>query len=242
MAMDVHLGEDMAAARRFNAAQRHSRRVRLLRRAIPIGAVLAVGAILFIAIVGPFRTLPANVSVGAITLNGTKVTMELPKLTGFKKDLRPYEVNAHWAAQDIKNPNVIELKELSARIALQDRSFATIEALNGVYDSSADKLDLKDDVRVRTDSGYDVRMDSAQIEFKGGKINAKGLDMVDNGQKIVFLGRVHTVLKLDAPPPKPRPAADAPQAVPPSPLAPQGADTSADHSAGSQAPAQGTKP
>ncbi len=209
---------DFEAEGRYRAAVRHSRRVRLLRRAIPVGAVLAVGAILFFAFFEPFKSLPGNVSVGAITLNGTKVTMELPKLTGFKKDMRPYEVNARWAAQDIKQPNVIELKEINARIALQDRSYATVDALNGVYDSSADKLDLTDDVRVRTDSGYDVRMKSAQIEFKagnveshdpvsvkftGGTIEAMGLEMVDNGQRIVFNGRVRTKMKVVPDEPKP---------------------------------------
>lgn len=210
---------DDAAERRYHAALRHSRRVRLLRRLIPVGAVLAVGAILFLAFFEPFRSIPEGVSVGAVKLNGTKVTMELPKLTGFKKDMRPYEVNAQWAAQDIKNPNVIELKEISARIALQDKSFANIEALNGIYDSGADKLDLKDDVRVRTDTGYDVRMKSAKIEFKagnvtssdpvavrfsGGTIDANGLQMVDNGQRIVFLGRVHTIMKVGPDQPGPQ--------------------------------------
>lgn len=219
---------------RYRAAVRHSRRVRLLRRAIPVGAVLAVGAILFFAFFEPFKSLPGNVSVGAITLNGTKVTMELPKLTGFKKDMRPYEVNARWAAQDVKKPNIIELKEITARIALQDRSYANVEALNGVYDSGADKLDLKDDVRVRTDAGYDVRMKSAQIEFKagnvtstdpvsvkftGGTIEAAGLNMVDNGQRIVFNGRVRTKMKVVPDEPK-TPAAETaapspqPQAAP----------------------------
>lgn len=234
MAFDGSLEGDFEADRRYRAAVRHSRRVRLLRRAIPVGAVVAVGAILFFAFFEPFKSLPENVSVGSITLNGTKVTMELPKLTGFKKDLRPYEVNARWAAQDVKKPNIIELKEISARIALQDRSYATVEALNGVYDSSTDKLELKDDVRVRTDSGYDVRMASARIEFKagnvtskdpvavkftGGTIDAKGLNMVDNGQRIVFNGRVHTMLKLvpdepKAPAPGAAPATQVHEAVP----------------------------
>ncbi len=234
MAFGGSLEGDFEAERRYRAAVRHSRRVRVLRRAIPVGAVLAVGAILFFAFFEPFKSLPENVSVGAITLNGTKVTMELPKLTGFKKDLRPYEVNARWAAQDVKKPNIIELKEISARIALQDRSYATVEALNGVYDSGADKLDLKDDVRVRTDTGYDVRMSSAQIEFKagnvtssdpvsvkftGGTIKAQGLNMVDNGQRIVFNGRVQTKMKVVPDEEKP-PSSGGATASPSPPAAP----------------------
>ncbi len=197
---------------RFSEAMRHSRRVRFLRRAIPIGAVIGVGAIFFIAIYEPFRMLPDGVSIGNVSLNGTKITMELPKLTGFKKDSRPYEVTARWAAQDIKVPNIIELKELKSRIALADRSFATVEAASGVYDSQTEKMTLTNDVRIKTETGYDVRMNSAQIEFKagnvassepvsvrfnGGTIDASAVDMIDNGQHIIFIGPVRTTLQPD---------------------------------------------
>ncbi|WP_460448259.1 LPS export ABC transporter periplasmic protein LptC [Alsobacter sp. SYSU BS001988] len=201
-----------APQKRYAAAVRHSGRVRLLRRAIPIGAVVVVIAIAFVALVKPFRSLPQGLSVGPLSISGTKVTMELPKLSGFKKDNRPYEVTARWASSDVKNPNVIELKEIKARIALQDRGFANVEALNGVYNSQAEAIQLKDDVRVKTDSGYDVTMRSADIDFKsgavnspepievifsGGKINADALEMLDNGQRVIFKGRVHTLMLAD---------------------------------------------
>jgi lipopolysaccharide export system protein LptC len=195
--------------RRYREAARHTRWVRFLRRAIPVGAAATVAGILFVGIVQPFRTLPEGVSISNISLNGTKITMELPRLTGFKKDNRPYEVTAQWAAQDVKTPSIIELKELRARIAMQDRTMANVTAVEGVYDSSIEKLDLKTDVRVRTDSGYDVRMNSARIDFKGGNVSSQepvnvrfsggtidsgSLDMTDNGQRIIFRGRVRTVL------------------------------------------------
>ena len=195
--------------RRYREAARHTRWVRFLRRAIPIGSAATVAAILFVGIVQPFRTLPDGVSIANISLNGTKITMELPRLTGFKKDSRPYEVTAQWAAQDVKKPNIIELKELRARIAMQDKSMANVTSVEGVYDSSIEKLDLKTDVRVKTDSGYDVRMNSARVDFKGGNvssqepvsvrfsggtIDAGNLDMTDNGQHIIFDGRVRTIL------------------------------------------------
>jgi lipopolysaccharide export system protein LptC len=197
----------------YGVAMRHSRRVRLLRRAIPIGAAAAVAAIVFFAFVNPFRALPAGVSIGNVSLNGTRITMELPRLTGFKSDNRPYEVTAQWAAQDIKTPSIIELRDLRARIVMQDKSIATVQSQQGVYDSSNEKLDLRDDVRVRTEAGYDVRMKSARVDFRagnvfsddpvtvnfnGGTIDAARVDMYDSGAHIVFEGRVRTVMKPDA--------------------------------------------
>jgi lipopolysaccharide export system protein LptC len=202
-----------AARERYLAAMRHSGRVRWLRRMIPVGAVLVMGAVAFWAFYEPFKDLPPGVSIGSISVNGTKVTMELPKLSGFKKDNRPYEVSARWAEQDIKNPSIIGLREVKARIALQDRSMADVEALSGTYDSQKETMTLRDDVRVQTQTGYDVRMKSAEIEFKGGNvrtpdpvkvkfsggtIDADSLEMFDNGQKVVFSGRVHTLMRMDA--------------------------------------------
>lgn len=204
---------DVQTADAYGVAMRHSRRVRLLRRAIPIGAAAAVAAIVFFAFVNPFRALPAGVSIGNVSLNGTRITMELPRLTGFKSDNRPYEVTAQWAAQDIKTPSIIELRDLRARVVMQDKSIATVQSQQGVYDSSNEKLDLRDDVRVRTEAGYDVRMKSARVDFRagnvfsddpvtvnfnGGTIDAARVDMYDSGAHIVFEGRVRTVMKPEA--------------------------------------------
>jgi lipopolysaccharide export system protein LptC len=225
--------EDSAARQRYLAALRHSNRVRLLRRMIPVGALAVIGGVGFWAFYEPFKSLPEGVSVGAVTMNGTKVTMELPKLSGFKKDNRPYQVTARWAEQDIKNPSIIGLREVKAQIALQDRSMANVEALNGVYNSQTETMSLRDDVRVRTQTGYDVSMRSAEIEFKGGNVHtpdpvtvkftggsiaADSLDMFDNGQKVVFNGRVRTLMQVGVPAAKSaaKPAADL--AAKPAPL------------------------
>jgi lipopolysaccharide export system protein LptC len=221
MAEARHDDGDPLARQRYVAAVRHSGRVRLLRRIVPVGALLVVAGVAFWAYYEPFKLMPENVSVGAVTMNGTKVTMELPKLSGFKKDNRPYQVTARWAEQDIKNPTVIGLREVKAQIALQDRSTANVEALSGVYNSQTETMSLKDDVHVRTETGYDVRMRSAEIEFKGGNvrtpdpvtvkftggtIDASSLEMYDNGQKVIFNGRVKTVMRVGVPATKPAPA------------------------------------
>jgi lipopolysaccharide export system protein LptC len=232
-----HPAQEQAEAQaRYAQALRHSGRVRLLRRMIPVGALAVMGGVLFWAWYEPFKDLPAGVSVGAISINGTKVTMELPRLSGFKKDNRPYQVTARWAEQDIKNPSIIGLREVKAKIALADRSMADVEALNGTYNSTTEMMTLKDDVRVRTETGYDVRMRSADIEFKagnvhtaepvsvrftGGTIDADSLDMYDNGQKVVFSGRVKTMMRMAAETKPPHAAAPAAQNSPAQPSPPK---------------------
>jgi lipopolysaccharide export system protein LptC len=182
----------------------------MLRLVIPISAMVTISIITFFAFVTPFRILPPGVSISDVNVNGTRITMESPRLTGFKKDNRPYEMTAQWAAQDAKTPNIIELRDLKARIVMQDKSVATVQSQQGIYDSSSEKLDLRDDVRVQTEAGYDVRMKSARVDFrtenvssdepvivkfKGVSIDASGVDMYNNGSYIVFEGRVRTVIK-----------------------------------------------
>ena len=51
--------------------------------------------------------------------------------------------------------------------------------------------------------------DPVSVKFTGGTIDADSLEMYDNGQKVVFSGRVKTVMRMAA---EPKPA-KAPAAV-----------------------------
>ena len=79
----------------------------------------------------------------------------------------------------------------------------------GLFDSGRDHLDLKDDISVTTDRGERIQLKSASVELKTGsakssepvrittptlKIDADSMDMVDNGQRITFVGNVKTIL------------------------------------------------
>jgi lipopolysaccharide export system protein LptC len=202
-----------ANAKAYAAAVRHSARVRFFKRAIPLGSALSIGLVLVISIFDPFGRL-GGLNLGPVNLNGTKITMEQPKLTGFRKDSRPYEVTAVSAAQDIKKPNIVELKDLKARITMEGSSAAHLEASSGVYDTQNEQLQLIDKVRVITDTGYDAKLKSAYVDFKAGSvvshdavqvaltngtIEADTLDIRDNGKVIVFQGRVHAILDGDRP-------------------------------------------
>lgn len=197
-------------SRAYAQARRHSRWVRWLKRAIPLGAVVGIGLVLAAAFLNPFGHL-GGLTLGPLSLSGTKVTMENPKLTGFRKDTRPYEVTATAAMQDVRKPNVIELKDLKARVTMDDKgSLAWLEAAFGLFDTQKEQLELKQDVHVKTDGGQDAKLTSASIDFKagtvvsrepvivtfpGGTIEADALDVSDNGKVMVFDGRVRTLFE-----------------------------------------------
>ena len=195
-------------AKTYRAALRHTRFIKFLRFFIPAGSLVTVIGIIVVAVFDPFGRLPKGVSIGAVSFNGSQITMELPKLTGFRKDLRPYEVTASAAKQDIRNPSIIELSELKARIGMGDRGTALLTSTNGIYDSNKETLQLSGAVRVRTGDGIELTMKSAFAEFKTGSVISKepvevqmrdgtiyanGIEIADGGREIIFPGRVKTI-------------------------------------------------
>ena len=128
--------------------------------------------------------------------------MESPKLNGFRNDSRPYEVTASAATQDILKPNLVELKDLRARIVTDDKGGAArLEAAFGILNTEKEQMNLRQDVRVRTDAGQEVKLRSAFIDFKAGTvtseeavnvtlangvIDASGLDVTENGKVAAF--------------------------------------------------------
>ncbi len=200
------IGPDRGAA--FRAAKVHSSRVRLLRVAIIAGCALAGLGLLGRAFYDPFAKAPDKLSIANATLNGTRVTMERPKLSGYRQDGRPYDVRATSGVQDIRTPNIIELNELEAKFETTSKAVVRVAALRGVYDSGRDFLQMTQDIHIGSDSGFDIRMSTADADFKsgaivshepvsvvmtGGTINAASLTVTGSGESIVFDGDVRTL-------------------------------------------------
>jgi lipopolysaccharide export system protein LptC len=197
----------------YRAALRHSRFVRFLKVAIPLGAILAIGAIAYIGFFDPFHRLE-GVTLGPFTMSGREITMEAPALTGYDKESRPYEVKAEAAVQDVKKPTVISLKKVKGNFALEGASKGWMEALTGILDTQTEKLTLRQDIHIKTDTGHDVKLRSASVDFKAksmvsrdpvevilpnGRIDANTLEITDNGKVAAFVGDVRTFMESTEP-------------------------------------------
>ena len=210
----------------FRAAARHSRFVGFLRFAIPAGIAAIVAIILVATFFNPFRLIAAfPIDPGKISLSGTKIVMELPRLHGFTTDSRPYELTARAAAQDLTKPEVLELKDISAVVELKDGQRVTIKSINGVYDTKGEMLRLNDHITLNSTSGYQGRLSEAtvnvttgnivsespvELKLPNGLLNANRLEVVDNGALILFGGGVEMTLTPEQVRPAPQDAAAAP--------------------------------
>ena len=156
--------------RAVRSAGRHSIVVRVTRIGLPIAVVAglaAVGAATYFKPMQVFDKMP-SVS-GKLAVQGSKITMELPRIVGFTRDKRSYELNAETAVQDITSPDIVELQNLRARLEMQDKDVVNVTANSGTYSTKADKVVLRDQVVVTSQQGYKAMLREAAIEMKKGQ-------------------------------------------------------------------------
>jgi lipopolysaccharide export system protein LptC len=199
--------------RLFRAARRHSGRVRMLRIAVPACAVLVVAGYMLWKMFNPVGLLTANLPVGAndLVVSGSKITMEQPRLKGFTKDARAYELTAAQASQDITKPDIVEMHDVRAKFQMPDSSNANLTARDGVYDSKNEVLKLGKNVVLHA-SSYTVWLNDAVVDVRTGNVvterpvevkmlqgtlNAERLEVKEAGQLLRFDGGVIMNLKLD---------------------------------------------
>jgi len=91
--------------------------------------------------------------INDLVVSGTKVTMENPRMTGFTKDGRAYEFIADAAAQDLTKPDVLELRNIRAKLAMQDQSTMDLSADTGVYDTKRETLRLDKNIVLLSSNG-----------------------------------------------------------------------------------------
>lgn len=210
----------------FRAARRHSRRVRFLRRALPV-LTLSICVVVFLWVwLDPLRFAHGlGFDLARLVLSGNKLTMEAPKLSGFTRDGRAYSISARAAAQDLTKPHIVELSEVEARLLQPDKSTTELTAKSGTYDSKEERIYLTGGIKLHSSAGYRGTLKEAMVDVRKGRVvseqpvdfafndgNNDGtirgdrLEIQDNGARIRLDGGVVMIFKM---PPEETPAAAA---------------------------------
>ncbi len=211
---DVLRGGRPDSALVFRRAMRHSRRVRVLRVAVPALLAAVLAGLALTTWLDPMRLLKRlPLDAGGLVISGTKITMASPKLTGYTRDQRWYEVTASAAAQDITKPDLVEMKDIHAKLELQDKSTMRLSALDGLFDRKIGVLTLGRDIVLQSTSGLEVRLTNARIDtatgnivseqpvevrMQQGTLNANRLEVTDSGEVVRFDGGVTVKLSAEA--------------------------------------------
>jgi lipopolysaccharide export system protein LptC len=152
------------------AALRHSRLIRLLRKAVPV--VLAIGVLVPMAInaLSPVRTLAdLGVDPGKLGIHGTRVRMESPRVSGFTTDRRPFELTADAAEQDITKPREFDMFGLKVKVGMADTT-VNLQATSGTMYSETQMMNLRDGIEVKSSNGYTARLATAVVDMRRGTV------------------------------------------------------------------------
>jgi lipopolysaccharide export system protein LptC len=195
----------------FERAQRHSRRVRFLKLALPLGGSLTI-VLIIAAYVYSQLALP-SIDPGEAQIVDGKLVMNNPKIAGTDSKNRPYNLTAVRAVQDAQRPTRITLETIEGNLTIDDKNSAAVTAGVGIYDSVAKTLDLSGKVAVDTKDGMSLRMEGASIDIESGRlvtkepvlidtgrarISAQSLTVEDKGNRIIFENRVRmTLMPID---------------------------------------------
>jgi lipopolysaccharide export system protein LptC len=198
--------------RTVRSAGRHSRMVRIVRVGLPAAIVITLGAYFGASYFNPMGVLASVPSVsGKLAVQGSKITMELPKIVGVTRDQRSYQLTAETAVQDITKPDQIELHNLRAEMEMAGADMVVITANSGTYNTKGDKVVLRDHVVVTSTQGYNAKLREAVVDMKKGNvvseqpvevrmpsglINANGMEVENSGEVVRFTRGV--VFDMDA--------------------------------------------
>jgi lipopolysaccharide export system protein LptC len=191
----------------FANARRRSGRIRVLRLAILICGIGAVVAVIIVAFFNPFATKMGALSLNTLSMDGTKIVMDRPKLAGFRSDGQPYVLTAERALQDIKLPTTVQLQKVKGEMGVAGAESTHLSADAGVYDNLSEHMELSQNVRIQNDR-FTVLLRSAKFNFKSGiygtdeQVEVQGTDgttifadrasALNHGQELTFEGHVRT--------------------------------------------------
>lgn len=227
----------------FKAAFRHSRRVKWLRRLLPVVALVGLALVVAASLFNPLRLLNLPIEVGGFSFNGSRLSMEAPRLSGYTDDNRLYRLSAERADQEVGQTHLVELARINAALALQGGGTATMNAARGRLDTRTNRVELLDRVLVETTTGYRGETTKASVDTKtglvvveapielaapSGAMRSERMEVRDGGKTFVFDGAVSgtftpappepraPIVPADDPPaPGARPASAAPDPIPP---------------------------
>jgi lipopolysaccharide export system protein LptC len=130
-------------------------------------------------------------------------TMVKPRLHGINANNQPYNVSADRAIQH--GPKLIELVRLDADMFMDDGSWLTVASNSAMYDLNTRKIEMKGDVNVFVDNGYELATSVATAFVKTsmvkgnapvvvhgplGVIKANRFAIKGNAHRVAFSGDV----------------------------------------------------
>jgi lipopolysaccharide export system protein LptC len=171
------------------------------------GALAAV----FVAHIAKFEaTMPSRPEAQADAPASHQVVVTHSTLTGYDDSRQPYSVTAASAVQDASQPNRVHLTTVAGELHRRSGDAFSLAARTALFDSKTEVLELEGEVELVAAGRFVAAMDKAavtlndkrlrsqspvSVRFGRGAITAGGLEITEDGNRVVFLDRVKVVFE-----------------------------------------------
>jgi lipopolysaccharide export system protein LptC len=192
--------------------------VRITKFMLPLAALVIIGVVFAKMSQDPKSLQIAQLPQQAKTTPG-QIDLVKPKYEGLDARNHPYTISADHARRVMtpgrENDQVMALEKPQGDLALEDGSWVSLQAADGLYDNGASTLHLSGGVTLFHDSGYEMHMKDVDVEVRtrhaktespvqgqgpAGAIDAQSLEISQGGDLIVFGGPLRlTLWNLSAP-------------------------------------------
>ena len=163
---------DRARALAFRRARRHSLLVRMLRLALPIGAV-AIVAYYALTLGVSWKLGPGRLNVGDVELTADDLTMKNPSYFGVTKDGGRYEVRAKKAVLEFNKDAPIKLIDIDGDLVQANNVVTNLKAKHGLLDNAKSELELFDGIEIEASNGLKARLSRAKVFSKEHRVVSK---------------------------------------------------------------------
>jgi lipopolysaccharide export system protein LptC len=164
---------DWSARTRASArqAERYSRFVSVMKRALPLAAA-ALAAALVVYALQPRQERSGRVAMTFQRLGivNDDLAMMKPRLSGEDSEGDPYVVTADEAIQDRLDAKRARLKNVVGDVTLKDGSWIGTLAPEGMLDAARHLLALDGAIAVFTDGGYELHTTAASVDMRNATI------------------------------------------------------------------------
>jgi len=133
-----------------------------------------------------------------------------PRYQGIDARGQPFVITADSAIKKDPDDDLVELQSPQADVTLEDGTWIALKAELGAFREGLQLIELSGGVNVFHDDGYEFRTEHARVHIeKGyaegyapvvghgpfGEIHSQGFQILDKGQRVVFLGKTNLVLR-----------------------------------------------
>lgn len=193
-------------------AERYTRFVTLMKRALPIAALVLLAAVA-VYVFQPRQQDRMAMTFERVGEVANDLAMVKPRLSGSDAKGNPFVITADRAVQESRNSRRARLENVDADMTLDKERWLNATAAKGLFDADARTLVLDGGISVFSDNGYELHTKSAHFDLKKGfvrgeqKVSGQGplgtisadqFEVDKATQQIRLKGNVHTTFQKAA--------------------------------------------